>query len=156
MISRSFAVAALLLAACLGATAQTTLIEHKSHSGTAASFSPDRSASYGFGEMPQMSVRTILKVIRLSDTTAVEVTSGGADTVFHHPIWNRPNVTVDSLRGAFPEISFEGWEETTDTVSSLERPGSPSSTRMLAMLGTAAGAVLVGAIAITKRGRSQA
>jgi hypothetical protein len=113
------------------AFSQTQLIAHRSHGGAIESFKAGREDD--FGTSPEMEYRMSKKglsigiidsVIRLSDTSAIEIGRGTMspgseargipgtvrDTVYRDHYWNNPRIPVDSLRKLFPEITFIGFE----------------------------------------------
>ncbi|MBI3237802.1 MAG: hypothetical protein HYZ43_02985 [Flavobacteriia bacterium] len=117
MIKTSFL---LLLLFPITLSAQTALISHKSHSGNAKSFKTSFSSSFGrnepgnFGEPPAR----MLAVTKLSDTTVLMRNERwwgsnefSEDTIYHHPIFNDPNITVDSLKKMFGQnVEFTNFE----------------------------------------------
>jgi hypothetical protein len=97
---------------------QTQLIAHRSHGGGDESFRAEREDD--FGNSPEMdyrmskrgfSIGVIDTVIRLSDTSAIEISTVRRmrDTVYRDEYWNNPQIKVDSLRKLFPTISFIGF-----------------------------------------------
>jgi hypothetical protein len=133
----------LLLLLCSQVFAQTKLVAHRSHSGTAATFSSREEGNFGWIEPRQI----LKKVIRLSDTTAIEVFDVGRDTTVRHPYWNNPRIRLDSLKKLFPDISFEGFESTSVTA---EAP-SDRGTLPLVVLSVGVSAVVARGI-IRRRG----
>jgi hypothetical protein len=118
MIKTSFL---LLLLFPVALSAQTALIAHKSHSGNAKNFKTSFSGSFGrieppgnFGEPPAR----MLAVTKLSDTTVLMKNERwwgsnefSQDTIYHHPIFNDPNITVDSLKKMFGQnVEFTNFE----------------------------------------------
>lgn len=110
----------LLLLFPIAISAQTALIAHKSHSGNAKSFGASFSSSFGrielpgnFGEPPAR----MLAVTKLSDTTVLlkndQWGDFSEDTIYHHPIFNDPNITVDSLKKIYgKDVKFINFEPT--------------------------------------------
>ncbi|MES2554566.1 MAG: hypothetical protein V4604_00365 [Bacteroidota bacterium] len=112
----------LLLLSPIVISAQTALIAHKSHSGNANSFRSSFSNNFGeirpeslgnFGAPPARMVA----VTKLSDSTVLmknERWDGDdmkMDTIYHHPIFNDPNMTVDSMKKMFgEEVEFINFE----------------------------------------------
>lgn len=116
-------------------TAQTKLIAHKSHSGSAANFSKALNKNLfnigesNFGMAPQRHVRNsnLDTVKLLSPTVAVMVTSescywedygggdrsngqlwsAGTDTVYDHPVFNRKNTVQDIKKKLKQEYFFQ-------------------------------------------------
>lgn len=78
------------------AFAQTGLIAHKSHSGTAATFTFADPGNFG-APSP-----TLVSVKWLNDSTVVQKMDrwGGnrEDTLYNHPIYSDPNIPLDSIR----------------------------------------------------------
>ncbi len=106
----------LILATCLiaGTTvAQTGLIAHKSHSGSAATFALADPGN--FGEPPSR----LVKVIWINDTTVLTQTDpfGNGDTpiedtVYHHPVYSDPNIAVDTLKKMhYYGVEFENFDK---------------------------------------------
>lgn len=79
--------------------AQTGLIAHKSHSGSAESYSFSEFGNFGD---PQPVLRIVQKI---NDTTVVMVHDDMGslynDTVYNHPLFSNPNITVDSLKKSY-------------------------------------------------------
>nr|WP_294860412.1 hypothetical protein [uncultured Fluviicola sp.] len=76
--------------------AQTAIISHKSHSGTAADFFIDPSTNFGIPS-PQL-----VQVIRLNDSTSIEVYDHYQgyyqyDTVYKNPSYANYNLDLDSI-----------------------------------------------------------
>ncbi|MDH4473296.1 MAG: hypothetical protein QE487_11870 [Fluviicola sp.] len=110
----------LLLLSPIAISAQTALIAHKSHSGNAKSFSASFSSSFGrieppgnFGEPPAR----LIAVVKLSDSTVLMQNQDwngsdfSMDTIYHHPLFSDPNMTVDSLKMMYGrDIEFINFE----------------------------------------------
>ncbi|MBS1910484.1 MAG: hypothetical protein JST22_00735 [Bacteroidetes bacterium] len=140
--------AAMFLAASVPALCQTMMIAHRSHSGTVETFRT--SGEDNFGLPP----RRIDSVMKLNDSTALEYSNQGNDTVLNHHYWNNPRIGVDSLRKLFPGINFIGYEEKKSSTRNglpkrrgavryaLDAPAGGESIRGRALL------VLLGAIAV--------
>lgn len=75
--------------------AQTAIIAHKSHSGTASTFVIDPSGN--FGEPPPR----LKQVVRLNDTTSIEIYDDFGyyyyDTVYRNPQYSNYNLNLDSM-----------------------------------------------------------
>jgi hypothetical protein len=90
----------LLLLSCsfgLFSQAQTAIIAHKSHSGTASDFFTDPSTNFG-----KPSPR-LVQVIRLNDSTSVEVIDHynghyQYDTIYNNPNYANYNLNIDSIQ----------------------------------------------------------
>ncbi|HVZ41887.1 MAG TPA: hypothetical protein VHI13_21575 [Candidatus Kapabacteria bacterium] len=147
---KTFAIilAAMFLAAGVPALSQTMMIAHRSHGGTVETFSTDGQDNFG------LPPRRIDSVMKLTDSTALEYSNQGNDTVLNHHYWNNPRIGVDSLRRLFPGINFIGYEEKKSSTQnglpkrrggrrySLDATAGSESNRGRALL------VLLGAIAI--------
>ena len=100
-----------MLFALVGHT-QTGLIAHKSHSGSAKSYA---FAEFGnFGNPPPI-VRMVQKI---NDTTIVmmqdDMGAISIDTVYNHPLFSNPNMTIDSLKKTYyygSEVEFINFEK---------------------------------------------
>ena len=84
---------------------QTGLIAHKSHSGSAKSYV---FAEFGnFGE-PGPILRIVQKI---NDTIVVMVSDNmgfiSSDTVYNHPLFSNPNLTIDSLKKSYYDSGIE-------------------------------------------------
>lgn len=102
----------LLLFTASGAFAQTKLLFHKSHSGSAALFAytaPGYNSNFGILYEPEVHFSHLEKVVFINDTTALMYTSGtpepgkehlwqpGCDTVYNHPLFTRQHA-LDSIK----------------------------------------------------------
>ena len=98
---------ALLLAfvVVMQASGQTEIVAHKSHDGTVRSFEID--GEDNFGLPPKM----LDSVFRISDTSAIEFSNFGIDTLHRHRHWNNPAIGLDSLRRLYPGVVFIGFEK---------------------------------------------
>lgn len=85
----------ILLLLPFAASAQTALIFHKSHSGSAETFATTRFGN--FGDPPHLQ----FEVIKLNDSVVVMKEGEGgtlrSDTLVNHPDFSNPALTVDSL-----------------------------------------------------------
>jgi len=96
---------------------QTTLIAHKSHSGTAATFALADPGNFGIPPS------RLVKITKLSDTSVVLTNSRGGmmeekDTLYNHPVYSDPAITVDSMRNyarvteySSKELEFENFDK---------------------------------------------
>jgi hypothetical protein len=98
-------IASLLLLGGMRVSAQTKMIAHLSHSGSIESF--DASGVDNFGLAP----RHIDSVLRLTDTSAIEFSNYGRDTVTNPAYGNNWKIISDSLRRQFPNVKFVGFEK---------------------------------------------
>lgn len=93
------------------ALAQTSAVAHKSHSGT--SISIPEPLDGGFGNPPD----ELTKIIFLNDTAIIEVRQRWGskaevwDTVWNHPVFCKPGVTLDSLKKRYPDLEFKGFKK---------------------------------------------
>lgn len=111
------------------ANAQTAIIAHKSHAGTAHSYI-NTNGNFGVVMITQT------EVTKINDTTVVlnsyKTNSNRlfySDTIHEHPYYFSPTITVDSLQKLEPSIQFNGFNEQLpiqqkmDTViKSVEKP----------------------------------
>lgn len=89
----------LFLLACLSASfihAQTAIIAHKSHSGTAGSFFTDPNSNFG-EPGPQL-----IQIVRLNDSTYIQVYHEFSGMIYHDTVhknrkFNHYNKDVDSI-----------------------------------------------------------
>ena len=84
---------------------QTNIIAHKSHSGDMSTFVDQGDHSFG------MPPNTIRKIIRLSDTSLVEVGTFRNDTLINHPFCIDPEITLDSMMRIYPRVKFKGFKD---------------------------------------------
>ncbi len=134
----------LILAACfITATtvAQTGLIAHKSHSGTATTFELADPGNFGGPAIEPVLQKNLKKVTWLNDTTIVfsgtyqvgyalvyqpnnspketeEFKPDYFDTIYNHPVLSDPNIPVDTLKKLFSNyngpntsIDFENFDK---------------------------------------------
>lgn len=105
----------LFLVTCLISQAQTAIIAHKSHSGTAADFFVDPSGNFG-GPAPRL-----VQVIRLNDSTSIEVIDHWDeiyryDTVYKNPIYADYNLNIDSIReGFYDHVEYINFKNSPDS-----------------------------------------
>lgn len=75
--------------------AQTAIIAHKSHSGTASTFFIDPSGNFG-NPPPRLK-----QVVRINDTTSIEIYDDFGyyyyDTVYRNPQYSNYNLNLDSM-----------------------------------------------------------
>jgi hypothetical protein len=110
----------------VGATAQTAIIAHKSHSGTATTFL-ENTGNFGMVAPP-----TTIQVTKLNDTTVVTTHYRYnkekviyRDTLHQHPYYFSTDMTVDSLQKLEPRNEFIGFPQ--KSVSS--HPSAPTNNR---------------------------
>lgn len=129
--------ALLFLFTCTALTvsAQTTIISHKSHSGTAATFAFADPGNFGAIE-----VMTPFKVLQKISDTSVTITtsyrndnSSRVDTIYNHPIFSDPNISDDSLRLYLPDdVMYLNFKSApvpvqSDSVPASAQPGKKIS-----------------------------
>lgn len=81
---------------CLISKAQTAIIAHKSHSGTAANFFIDPNSNFG-EPGPQL-----IQIVRLDDSTYIQVFQEFSGMIYHDTVrknspWSNYNPKVDSI-----------------------------------------------------------
>ena len=114
----------LLLTVAGQAIGQTKMVAHRSHSGSIETF--DAAGEGNFGNPPnQQEFQVLRKVVRISDSSAIEVYDLHQDTMYNHHFWNNPKIRLDSLQKMFPDISFEGFED-PKTTSQTRKHGAAS------------------------------
>jgi hypothetical protein len=103
--------------------AQTTIIAHKSHSGTASTFTFADPGNFG---APSPS---IIAITRLNDTTSlIRYDRWGGnreDTIYNHPLYTDPNIPEDTMKVMMEQMGIEYSvqpEESTDPVSKKSAP----------------------------------
>jgi hypothetical protein len=102
----------ILVLVTAGAQAQTKLIAHKSHSGSALHFRGSDFGNFGNYEPP-----VILKEVKkINDTTAVTTSNilgqELVDTLYHHPLFSDPAMTKDSLTKLYNnEVEFKDFDK---------------------------------------------
>ncbi len=85
---------------------QTKIIANKSHSGNAVSLAAEKDGNFGIAP------ERLDSVIKISDTSVVEVNNfGWRDTVYNHPYFLKPGITIDQLKEENPHIIFVGFEK---------------------------------------------
>lgn len=105
------------------AAAQTTLIAHKSHSGTASTFAFADPGNFGLSER-------LVKVKKISDTSVVLTNLYGSDesndTIYGHPIFSDPNISVDSMQQLYyyENVNFENFQQPKAAQRDTVRTGS--------------------------------
>jgi hypothetical protein len=142
----------LLLVASGGVYGQTKLVAHRSHSGSLGTFSTKGAGN--FGEF--IHFKRIVRVVKLTDTSAIEVSNEGLDTTRNHHYWNNPKIKVDSLRKLFPDISFEGYDRPAKPIAAVTAPVSasqPGGILSLALLSSTVMFLVAGGIWQSQRRR---
>ena len=92
------------------AFSQTTLIAHKSHSGTASTFAFADPGNFG------LPPTRLVKVTKVNDTVVVLAHDNFArqwtDTIYNHPVFSDPNIPVDSMKKMYYDgVEFKGFEK---------------------------------------------
>lgn len=100
-------------------SAQTKIIAHESHGGNASAFSLEKEDNFG---LPRNFDYQLDSVIRYKKNAVIEVYHMGkciscrlVDTTKQHPIFNDPQVSLDSMQKLFPEVVFVGFGKTKKT-----------------------------------------
>gem|GEM_PF-4202697 len=97
--------AAILLAGATDALCQTGMIAHKSHGGGIESFAAGSGDNFG------LPPHVIDSVVKMTDTSALEFSNFGVDTIYKGSNRIDPSLDADSLRRAFPTINFIGFDK---------------------------------------------
>lgn len=100
--------------------AQTAIIAHKSHSGTASTFVIDPSGN--FGDPPPR----LKQVVRLNDTTSLEIYADFSgfsyyDTVYRNPTYSNYNLNIDSINKDNPyyKIDYINFKNSPDSLKQM-------------------------------------
>lgn len=111
----------ILVVVCVGfilsASAQTAIIAHKSHSGTAANFFIDPNSNFG-EPGPQL-----VQIVRLNDSTYIRVLREFSGIIYHDTVrknnpWSNYNPKIDSIyqQGYYKQhIKYINLENNADT-----------------------------------------
>ena len=102
--------------------AQTGLIAHKSHSGSEESYVFAEFGNFGGPEISplQLSLPTFslypTSIEKINDTTVIFIRTFqdaiSKDTIYNHPLFSDPNMTVDSLKKSFfNDVEFTNFEK---------------------------------------------
>ena len=85
---------------------QTKIIALKSHSGNSESVENERDGNFGISPV------RLDTVVKIGPNCIVEIDNrGGRDTVFEHPSFLNPNITIQELQKQYPRIKFVGFEK---------------------------------------------
>jgi len=92
---------------------QTKIIFHKSHSGAMTDFEPTQPGNFGMID-PQFLINYIEKV---NDSTVIFYQNYGSkkneiDTILNEPLWIGEHINLDSLKQAYPNATFVGFDDT--------------------------------------------
>lgn len=100
--------------------AQTKIIAHESHGGGQASFSLEKEDCFG---QPREFDYRLDSVIKHERNAVVEIYHRKekgkclncrlVDTTQQHPIFNNPEVSLDSMQRLFPDVVFVGFDKVT-------------------------------------------
>ncbi len=115
----------LLLSISFFSSAQTGLIAHKSHSGKANNYSMSSFGNFGarIDDIYDMKISEahvaipILKEVKKVNDSIVILTQLYSDriqydTIYNHPLFSDPNMTVDSLKKSFfNDVEFKNFEK---------------------------------------------
>jgi hypothetical protein len=112
-----------LVSLCLllfNTTAQTKIIAHKSHSGTSEAFSASDDDNFGLSPEFQSRLDTVIKltnnrVIEIFHIPAYENSERIVDTMTNHPVFNNPEVSLDSMKKRYPNVEFIGFDQPVKT-----------------------------------------
>lgn len=97
-------VGGLLLAGNL--TAQTKIIALKSHSGDMTALKDEKDGNFGIAPT------RLDSVIKIGANCVVEINNFGfRDTVYEHPYFLNPDVSLQELKQRFPRIHFVGFDK---------------------------------------------
>jgi hypothetical protein len=101
-------------------TAQTKIIAHKSHSGTSEGFSASDDDNFGLPSQFRSRLDTVIKltnnrVIEIFHIPAFENSERVVDTMTNHPVFNNPEVSLDSMKKRYPNVEFIGFDQPTKT-----------------------------------------
>ena len=104
--------------------AQTGLIAHKSHSGSAKCYVFAEFGNFGGPQIPIHPMITAMPIInfyptsieKINDTTVIFIgtflDSIRKDTIYNHPLFSDPNMTVDSLKKSyFIDVEFKNFDK---------------------------------------------
>jgi hypothetical protein len=84
---------------------QTKIIALKSHSGDSESIKNETDGNFGISPV------RLDSVVKIGPNCIVEIDNfGGRDTVFEHPSFLNPNITLEELKKQYPRIKFVGFE----------------------------------------------
>ena len=85
---------------------QTKIIALKSHSGNSESVENERDGNFGISPV------RLDSVVKIGPNCIVEIDNrGGRDTVFEHPSFLNPNITIQELQKQYSRIKFVGFEK---------------------------------------------
>lgn len=118
-MKRIFTLVSLLLL-LFNTTAQTKIIAHKSHSGTSGDFSvSDYDDNLGLSLEFKLQLDTVIK---LTNNSVIEIfhlphnnSERIVDTMTNHPVFNNPEVSLDSMKKRYPSVEFIGFDTPTKT-----------------------------------------
>lgn len=100
----------ILLLTCITLTlsifGQTKIIALKSHSGDSESNNFESDGNFGIAPT------RLDSVVKIGPKCIVEIDNyGGRDTVYVHPAFLNPNITLEELKKQYPRIKFVGFEK---------------------------------------------
>jgi hypothetical protein len=97
---------------------QTKLIALKSHSGDIHSINSESDGNFGIAPV------RLDSVIKISPTCIVEIDNfGRRDTVFKHPTFLNPTISLEELKQQYPRIKFVGFD--TNSKKSFPKKAKP-------------------------------
>jgi hypothetical protein len=85
---------------------QTKIIALKSHSGDSEFLNNETDGNFGISPV------RLDSVVKIGPKCIVEIDNfGGRDTIFEHPAFLNPNITLEELKKQYPRIKFVGFEK---------------------------------------------
>lgn len=82
------------------------MIALKSHSGDSKSLSSETDGNFGISPV------RLDSVVKIGPKCIVEIDNyGGRDTIYEHPAFLNPNITLEELKKQYPRIKFVGFEK---------------------------------------------
>lgn len=95
-----------LVLVALNASGQTKLIALKSHSGELSALKNETDGNFGI--VPAR----LDSVIKIGPSCVVEINNHGfRDTIYEHPYFLNPDVSLNQLKKLFPRIHFVGFDK---------------------------------------------
>lgn len=85
---------------------QTKPIANKSHSGDASTLAAEKDGNFG------IKPERIDSVIKIAPNCVVEINNyGWRDTVYDHPYFLKPGITLEEMKATHPRIIFVGFDK---------------------------------------------
>jgi hypothetical protein len=108
---------------------QTKIIALKSHSGNSEFLENETDGNFGISPV------RLDSVVKIGPNCIVEIDNrGGRDTVFEHPSFLNPNITLDELKKQYPRIKFVGFEKDWKESNGLKRKPHKGSLYLFGIL----------------------